>query len=307
VWPAPADAEMTTTRIAKPPALSIIECLMEIALRTMTGADLEFALRQTVREGWSTRRERLEVLLEHDPDGCLIAEVGGQPVGMTTGTAFVGSGWIGNVIVEPGWRGQGIGRRLVENALARFDRMGIETVRLDGDPPGVPLYRSLGFVEELESSRAVGGGPWPAFGAGVEEHHGTLFPELLRLDLRCFGDDRSRLLELMRATAEAVLVARGTDGFEGYAFLVPALDAVQLGPCVASSEAVAERLVRACLARAGRRAVIVGYPGANLAAGRLFRDLAFHPVSGSLRMVRGKLAHAGEQALVYGIASGATG
>ena len=83
---------------------------MEIAVRFATDQDLEFELRQTMREGWSTCRERLALLLAHDSDGCFMAKMRGQRVGMATCTAFALSGWVGNVIVEPfpsGGRGSG--------------------------------------------------------------------------------------------------------------------------------------------------------------------------------------------------------
>jgi GNAT superfamily N-acetyltransferase len=81
---------------------------------------------------------------------------------MATTAAFTMSGWVGNVIVTPEHRGRGIGRRLVEACLERLDSLGLDRVLLDGDPPGVLLYRSLGFVAEHDSCRAVGHGPWPA-------------------------------------------------------------------------------------------------------------------------------------------------
>jgi predicted N-acetyltransferase YhbS len=280
---------------------------MKIEVRLATDQDLEFELRQTIREGWSTCRERLALLLAHDPDGCFVAEVGGQRIGMATSTAFALSGWVGNVIVEPAWRGQGIGRRLVEQTLARLEARGLATVRLDGDPPGIPLYRSLGFVEEYESCRAVGGGPWRVNVDGVEPLADADFEELLAMDRRVFGDDRSRLLALLRAGAEAALVTRRKGGLAGFAFLSPSLQSVQLGPFAADSPEAARRLLHACLARVGARQVVAGFPAANPDAEALFASHGFQRVASSLRMVRGRLDAVGEPARVFGIASGATG
>lgn len=273
----------------------------------MLESDLEFALRQTTREGWSTCRERLALLLAHDPAGCFIAEVDSTRVGMATSTAFAWSGWVGNVIVEPAWRSRGIGRRLVERTLGRLSACGIATVRLDGDPPGVPLYRSLGFVEEYESCRAVGRGPWNVGESAVTPLAEADWPRLRELDGKAFGDNRSRLLELLRDRAEAVLVLRSEAGLSGFAFVSPTLDGVQLGPCVAEGPAAALELIRGCLARVGPRQVVAGYPAPNLSAGELLQSHGFRRAPSSLRMVRGPVTAAGVPELVFGIASGASG
>ena len=47
----------------------------------------------------------------------------------------------------------GIGRALMEHAIETLKVKGGTTVRLEADPPGIPLYRKLGFVDEFESCR----------------------------------------------------------------------------------------------------------------------------------------------------------
>ena len=59
-------------------------------------------------------------------------------------------GWIHNLAVEDGLRGQGLGRRLIEHALDHFRRCGMTVARietLDQNPIGQHLYPSLGFRE----------------------------------------------------------------------------------------------------------------------------------------------------------------
>ena len=122
-------------------------------IREFEPDDVDFALRQKRREGWAVNRERFEAYLAHDPNGCFLAIDGDEPVGMVTTTCFGASAWIGNLIVEPGIRGRGVGRALMEHGLDYLRGRGASTVRLEGDPPGIPLYRKLGFVDEFESCR----------------------------------------------------------------------------------------------------------------------------------------------------------
>jgi ribosomal protein S18 acetylase RimI-like enzyme len=59
-------------------------------------------------------------------------------------------GWIPNLAVVAGLRGQGLGRRLIEHALARFRAEGMTVARietLEQNPVGRHLYPSVGFIE----------------------------------------------------------------------------------------------------------------------------------------------------------------
>lgn len=59
-------------------------------------------------------------------------------------------GWIPNLAVDSGLRGQGLGRRLIEHALARFRAEGMTVARietLEQNPIGRHLYPSAGFVQ----------------------------------------------------------------------------------------------------------------------------------------------------------------
>lgn len=59
-------------------------------------------------------------------------------------------GWIHNLAVADGIRGQGLGRRLIEHALERFRACGMTVAKietLEQNPIGRHLYPSLGFQE----------------------------------------------------------------------------------------------------------------------------------------------------------------
>jgi ribosomal protein S18 acetylase RimI-like enzyme len=59
-------------------------------------------------------------------------------------------GWIHNLAVSPLARGQGLGRRLIEHALAHFRASGMSVAKietLEQNAIGRHLYPSVGFVE----------------------------------------------------------------------------------------------------------------------------------------------------------------
>ncbi len=59
-------------------------------------------------------------------------------------------GWIHNLAVAAGLRGHGLGRRLLQHALARFRAEGMTVAKietLEQNSIGRHLYPTLGFVE----------------------------------------------------------------------------------------------------------------------------------------------------------------
>jgi GNAT superfamily N-acetyltransferase len=96
---------------------------------------------------WASMRPQL---VEH-PEHCWVAEAGdGQVVGYVTCEvlAEVGIGRIPDLAVDAGWRGRGLGRRLVQHALAYFTSLGLPLAKIETlahNEAGRHLYPSLGF------------------------------------------------------------------------------------------------------------------------------------------------------------------
>src|SRR5262249_50227290 len=90
------------------------------------------------------------------PDGCFVAELDGVPVGTTNTCIFGSVAWIAMVLVDAEVRGRGVGKALMQYALAFLDGKGVQTVRLDATPMGQPLYEKLGFVVEYNLVRYEG-------------------------------------------------------------------------------------------------------------------------------------------------------
>lgn len=83
--------------------------------------------------------------------GILLLSVEGRPAGCVAVRRFEkDTAELKRMYVRPAHRGQGIGRRLGEEALALARRLGYRTIRLDTLPQmgkAIALYHSLGFVE----------------------------------------------------------------------------------------------------------------------------------------------------------------
>ncbi|HZB25751.1 MAG TPA: GNAT family N-acetyltransferase [Vicinamibacterales bacterium] len=229
-------------------------------LRLLTQADLPDALRLSSTAGWNQQLEDWRMLLSLAPTGCFAALDADTIVGTSMGIPYGEFSWIAMMLVDPAYRGQGLGRRLLGAAMAAVpdDR----PVRLDATPLGRPLYESFGFVEETRLTR---------FTATAAARRALTFdtPKATRplgvsalervaaLDRRLFGADRSALLRwaLNRSPQYARLTPAPADG--GYCFGRQGRLFDQIGPIVAQSDHEAELLVISALAAAGERDVAI--------------------------------------------------
>lgn len=96
----------------------------------------------------------LELMLENGRGRILIADADGTPVGMCSGQLTVSTAeggpavLIEDVIVREGWRGQGIGARLMDgiNAWARRNKARRLQLLADvGNAPALDFYAHLGW------------------------------------------------------------------------------------------------------------------------------------------------------------------
>lgn len=287
-------------------------------LRPFAESDIDFAVRQTTREGWDTTAEFFQTCLALDPDGSIIAEIEGQSVGMTTTTHHRRTGWIGNVIVEPAHRSRGVGRTLVLAAIDRLENRGVSSIRLEADPPGIKLYRSLGFVDEYESLRLQR----PADRVHSARHKSKTNPavraitsddldRLVEHDTACFGDCRERLIRAMWKESLTTVFAQGGGGDVGYAMVLASRTGVRIGPWIAAGAGMASVMLDHMLsnpATSGHQ-VALGVPATCTDAIALLDRAGFARTASSFRMIRGDASDALRERsnTVYAIANGAMG
>ncbi|MCB1739959.1 MAG: GNAT family acetyltransferase [Gammaproteobacteria bacterium] len=100
---------------------------------------------------WNAPRLIIPRKLGVQPELLLVALVGEELVGALIAGFDGMRGWLHHLAVDPRWRGQGIGRALVERALNGLRRHGCDKLNLQvrADNHGVvAFYQSLGFEVE---------------------------------------------------------------------------------------------------------------------------------------------------------------
>lgn len=254
--------------------------------------DIDDFLTLAASEGWICDRWELEFLLAQFPSGCLTARYEGQLAGYITSIKYTTSGWIGNLIVQSKYRGQGVGSALMEKALEALDLSGASTVWLTASKQGKPIYERLGFMVVDVINRWVGQGLW-----GISTESAAVSrEEIIALDRAGWGDSRERIID--------VALSRGRVYRAGGSFLVsqPCSDGIQLGPWGGIDRRASILLDDILLAVGKGVRLLLDVPVRNMEQTALLMGKGFSIRGSTLLMCRGRLpAYAPES--IYSLAS----
>jgi GNAT superfamily N-acetyltransferase len=225
--------------------------------------------------GWNqTERDWLR-LLQLEPEGCFGIESDGRIVSSTTVTCYGQDlAWIGMVLTDSRFRGQGYAGRLMRHALDDLKRRGIAWIKLDATGMGRPIYARLGFREECAIERwkrPAAQLPSPSLRPGKYESQNEL-------DMAAFGASRAALLVSLAGSG-----ASSVSG-EGFSMVRPGAIAAYFGPCVARSAEAAERMLLGSLSEYQRNDVFWDLLPANREALTLAKEYGFEPVRHLVRM-----------------------
>jgi len=273
-----------------------------IGLRPMTQADIPFGLRLTSREGWNQTEADWQMLLAAGfgflatygaTDTEATAEAGTATI-VPYGTAF---SWIGMVLVDPAYRGRGVGTALLQRAIA--EAMPYGCVRLDATPQGEPLYTRLGFRAEYGLLRMVRQPQVPVIAdASVLNIPGNAvcraldsarLVELIAFDAPIFGAARGGILgALVRNAPRYAFACHQDDALRGYCLGRSGAVCEQIGPVVADSTEIARSLLCRALGACGDRPVIADAFAAKESWVAFLQSLGFAAQRPYTRMVLGR-------------------
>jgi ribosomal protein S18 acetylase RimI-like enzyme len=214
----------------------------QIDIRLLFAADIPAAMKLKEAAGWNQTEADWRRLLTLEPNGCFAAVKDGQVVGTTTTTTYADDlAWIGMVLVDPQNRRLGIATRLMETALA-YLKGKVAIVKLDATSEGKHVYEKFGFEVESIVERWSGN-----VDSKLMERESTALnvDELLALDRRAFGADRSKLIESLidDSSIPPVLVRDKNGRLAGYALARRGTKANYIGPVVTTDVGQIESLL----------------------------------------------------------------
>ncbi len=231
----------------------------DIDIRPLAEGDVEGALGLSAASGWNQRAADWHMLLQIAPSGSFAAVDGDRIVGTAIGIDYGRFGWIAMMLVDPAYRRQGVGARLLEAAMGAVPPE--LPLRLDATPLGRPLYEHYGF--ELEASltrhvRPAGTPPPAAPGGEVRPLTESDVTEVMRSDDRISGAHRHGAIRWAFADSpHYAWIADPPGESPRYCLGRGGRLFDQVGPIVADRTESAIALATAAISQSGDRALVV--------------------------------------------------
>ena len=277
-----------------------------IEIRLLGESDIPAAMQLKELADWNQTESDWRRLLQLEPNGCFGAFQNGGLVGTTTTTTYDGElAWIGMVLVNLENRRCGIATQLMRTALDYLSGK-VRTVKLDATPEGQLVYEGFGFEVESLIERHVAVARARAVDLNVVGDTNLDIEtcnEIVELDRRTFGADRSRLIKILIDDAcVPPVLQRAADGrLSGYGLARRGTSADYAGPIVVSEAEAAAPLLDRLLDQLTEREIYVDLNASFITGERVLRDRGFKKQRNLIRMSRGTKSTPTSQ-LVFAIA-----
>jgi len=274
-----------------------------VDLRAMVPEDEGFFMQLMDMVGWGMTTGDYRRMLTFSPDGLFLASLEGEALGMVSTTSYGSIAWIGNLVVLPDSRGLGIGAILMQKAIDYLTEKGAKSIRLDGVPLAIPLYRRLGFKAEYWSLRYTGVGE----GNEVIMTRPMELEDLdavVALDKSVFQESRQEAIRYVyRNNPELAFTVWDGDELVGYIMAKRGKANVKIGPwiCKLGYGEEAEELLHSVMNRVQGEDLWVGLPEGNVDGVIIMESNGFKSMQSSLRMCYGDCSVAENVQAIFGL------
>jgi len=208
-------------------------------LRKMELSDVVSGMKLSNAEGWNQTEKDWELLIENAGNVCMVAEWNNKVVGTTTAINYSNNvAWIGMVLVDKGYRGQGVSKALLANIFKKLGHC--KSIKLDATPEGQKVYKKLDFKDEYSIVRMLNSSI-----TDVPNLEGDTLPEpvqvkhigeIIALDEFIFGANRTQLIKyLVNEYPEKAWLLKRNDQITGFALGRDGNKYHQVGPVMAST------------------------------------------------------------------------
>ena len=243
-------------------------------------------------EGWNPGPYDAEVFWETDPDGFYgiyldHVLIGGGAI-VSYNRAF---GFMGLFIVQPEYRGQGIGEKLWylrrDTLLQRLNDDA--PVGMDGVVAMQPFYQKGGFEIAFKDERYEKMGIALDVDARITTVTTADFDNILAYDTQCFGFPRPQFLKpWLNKPTHKVFRYTANNELKGFAVLRKVTRGFKIGPLFADAADVAEALYRGCLNAAQGENIYLDIPMSNQGAIDMVKKYEAKYIFECARMYYGK-------------------
>jgi ribosomal protein S18 acetylase RimI-like enzyme len=268
--------------------------MSEFRIRQFREFDLAFSAELNKGENWTDTHSDITRLLQCEPQGFVIAERQGKPVGQAFAISYGRLGWIGYLIVAKQHRRQGIGSALIAECIAYLRKRQVETIYLEANPRAANLYQKMGFETQYKTWKFLKlnqNTEIPSF-SSVSIMSESDLSDVHCLDKDFFMADRSKIIDgIWTDNPSSCFVASEKAELKGYAMVRPMRKGSRIGPfvCDPSYTEIAEGLlVNAINAIPKGTSLSLSVPDLNTAWLGLLSRYGFERMSPNMRMCLGK-------------------
>ncbi|MGB0121008.1 MAG: GNAT family N-acetyltransferase [Solirubrobacterales bacterium] len=240
------------------------------------------------REGWEPGLDDAAAFFEADREGFFSITDEGRTLAMISAVRCSPEvAFVGLYIVDPEFRGQGFGKHLWDEVVAKRDGM---TLGLDAVPEQVGTYASDGFEVAYGNARySADHLPAPEPSASLIRPAADFpFESLAGFDgQHCFGPRPAFLNEWIDGHNRNSLVSTNDSGeITGFAASRKSAAGTRIGPVFADDQVIARNLILTLASNSTGR-IAVDVPQPNLAAVELVEGLGMARSFETSRMYRG--------------------
>ena len=282
-------------------------------IRTMRPGDAAAAVRLTEPEQWNFTSGDFRVMMRLWPKGNFVIEnESGSVAGIGSVITHGKLSWLSNFVVAKKERGKGYGVALVERALEQGAARGAEYTGLYTYDDRVGFYYQFGFKNDGAHTAYTGrirvtaglsgtksAGHIFAGTKGDASDDESVVPvkpvtpgmigDIISLDRKAFGRDRSVFLKTLFKHADRFIAAGTGGGVSGYLAADPTADGgFEVSQWVAKSPQNAGALIAALSRNVKGRPLWLLVPDGNRQAVALVRKPGLRPGRKYMKMFRGK-------------------
>ena len=225
-------------------------------------SDIGSAMKLSMAEGWNQTEKDWKLFIENPDNSCLVAECDNKVIGTTTAINYSNQlAWIGMVLVDKEYRGQGVSKSLLTTILKKLEPF--KSVKLDATPAGQQVYKKFDFKDEYLIARMTNSSrndlPSDANNDILPEPIQLKdIPEIIELDEITFGANRAQLIKfLVREYPDKAWLIKRNNRITGFALGRDGNKYQHLGPVIASNTTDAKILITKALEKLTKQSVVV--------------------------------------------------
>jgi GNAT superfamily N-acetyltransferase len=234
-------------------------------VRPMELSDIESALKLSTAEGWNQTEKDWKLFVENPDNICTVAECANKVIGTTTTINYSNQiAWIGMVLVDKEYRGQGVSKSLLANIFKKLESY--ISIKLDATPEGREVYKKFGFKDEYlivrMTNSLMNNLPPDDHNDIADPIQSKHIPEIISLDGITFGADRTQLIKfLVRDYPNKSWLVTQNNRVTGFALGRDGNKYQHIGPVVAPNMADAKILITKALTKLTNQPTVVDVLG----------------------------------------------